>query len=72
MEIDPVSVKLCVFEFIYNSEQWEESRNPVILGVLHNRQNPLDSTPVYILPPDSGIKFHTLDLIALTTENNGV
>jgi hypothetical protein len=27
-----------------NLNQWIKCRNPVILGVIHHRQNPLDST----------------------------
>jgi hypothetical protein len=38
-EIDPVSETLC-FLLFQNSGRWTKSRDPVILSVVHRRQNP--------------------------------
>jgi hypothetical protein len=42
-EADQVSEKLCSLVF-YNTGRWTKSKNPVILSVMHHRQNPLEST----------------------------
>jgi hypothetical protein len=38
-ETDPVPETLCLHVRIKNSERWRKSRNPVILSVIHHRQN---------------------------------
>jgi hypothetical protein len=40
---DPVFETLC-FLVIQNSGRWTKSSNPVVLGVIHHRQNPLKPT----------------------------
>jgi hypothetical protein len=56
-ETDPVSETLC-FPVIYNSGRWAKSTNPVILSVVHRRQNPLDSSRIIQLPSSAYAILH--------------
>jgi hypothetical protein len=47
-ETDPVSEKSCFSSNYLESGRWTKSENPVILCVIHHRQNPIESrTPVF-------------------------
>jgi hypothetical protein len=43
METDPVSETSCFSSNFLESVRWTKSENPVILCVIHNRQNPVES-----------------------------
>jgi hypothetical protein len=43
MERDPVSETSCFSSNYLESGRWTESENPVILCVIHHRQNPIES-----------------------------
>jgi hypothetical protein len=47
-----------VFSSVWNSDRWTESRNPVILGVIHHCQNPSESAS--ILPDKFRIFYSAL------------
>jgi hypothetical protein len=36
------SFRIAVFSSIQNSGEWTKSRNPVVVSVIHHRQNPSD------------------------------
>jgi hypothetical protein len=40
------SFRNVVFSSLWNTERWRESKNPVILSVIHHRQNPIESTRI--------------------------
>jgi hypothetical protein len=43
-ETDPVSETSCFSSNYLESGRWTKSENPVILCVIHHRQNPIKST----------------------------
>jgi hypothetical protein len=43
-ETDPVSERSCFSSNYFESGRWTKSENPVIMCVIHHRQNPIEST----------------------------
>jgi hypothetical protein len=58
METDPVSETSCFSSNYLESGRWTNSENPVILCVIHHRQNPIESTRSQLL--DSSFKLQKI------------
>jgi hypothetical protein len=66
METDPVSEMSCFSSNYLKPGRWTKSENPVILCVIHHRQNPIESTLVAVeqLLQNNGAFFWNLKIVA--------